>query len=803
MSKQSNNNSFKSQRVSQLKLEIERVSAHLATLRKELDAELATSTPNRPDRLSTSPVRTTTEGVNRLSPPAEKIALFRSLFQGRPDAYAVRWTNVRTGSSGWSPAVRGGYYSEDKSDSDLLRLDDGVIERHLTGTGSSTRSGPDLHVGIYPMLQDDTCKLLVCDFDGGSWRADAGAYADACRLAGVPCAVEVSRSGSGAHVWIFFAQAVEARAARALGAALLRSAMTVEPGISLGSYDRFFPAQDVLPSRSPGRHRLGNLIALPLQGTCRRNGTTTFVDSTTWTPYEDQFAFLASLGLVTTPELKDVIANLTRLEADPTTTPEPLPRLHPQVNPREAPNIVRIRLGAQVSVKKTALPPRVEATLKHLASVPNPEFYRKQAQRFSTFGTPRFVVCFEDDGAILRLPRGLLEAIRMSLDSARLRSIVCNELPEQPSTVHEFHGELQSDQTTALQELLSHDTGVLVAPPGSGKTVIACAMIAERQVPTAIIVNRAELATQWRARLSQFLGVEPSKVGQLGAGRRKLNGRLDIIMLQSISHRTADPGLLSKYGLVIVDECHAVAAPAAQAAINQVAARFWLGLTATPFRADQMNELITMQCGPIRHEMKERGTREKYLIVSRTRFSTHEPGTDGASIQAIYGELAANGERNALILDDIVDAFLAGRRSIVLSNRVQHVKHLAEALLSRVSAVHILHGSLTRRERAATVEALKNDKGRPAILVAIDKVAGEGLDLPGFDSIFLTMPVSFKGKVIQQIGRIARGDPDDSPSAYVYDYDDALVPILERMHRKRLRLMQQQGFSRKKPATQA
>lgn len=336
MSPNSDSPTIKTHRATELEREIARITRYLEALREELKAEQAVS-QQETILYELPPSRLTPGSVNKLSPPAEKIALFRSLFAGRPDAYAVRWTSARTAKSGWSPAVRGGYYSDSKSDSDLLPLDDAVIERHLTGAGSYSRSGPDLHVGIYPMLQDDTCRLLACDFDGGSWRADAGAYAEACRAVGVPCATEISRSGAGAHVWIFFSRFIEGRKARALGAALLRSAMTTEAGMSLRSYDRFFPAQDALPTRAPGRHRLGNLIALPLQGTCRRKGTTVFVDPETWVPYEDQFGFLASLERVTAPKLEAALTKLEQQVAGAEPVPRALPILRASAGASEAP----------------------------------------------------------------------------------------------------------------------------------------------------------------------------------------------------------------------------------------------------------------------------------------------------------------------------------------------------------------------------------------------------------------------------------------------------------------------------------
>lgn len=812
---------MRSQRALELEREIENLNERLKNLRQELAAEVR-SVRGSADGMCEKSQAEHPATVDRHSSPAAKIALFRSLFAGRDDAFAVRWTSSRTGRSGWSPAVRGGYYSDVKTDADLLPLADSVIERHLTGNGDAASSGRDFHAGLYPMLPDDTCHLLACDFDGGHWREDARAYASACDLAGIPSATEVSRSGEGAHVWIFFDQAVPAQAARSLGAALLRQAMTLRSSMNLDSYDRLFPAQDLLPTRSPGRMRLGNLIALPLQGNCRRRGTTVFVNAETFTAFEDQFAFLSSLGRMSPASLAAALRNLrlSNEERSPAvgvrrpTTPAKTPRPNTfqdeagvtppfEAGGATSPDAVELRLSALVSIPLTGLAPRVIADLKHAASIPNPEFYRKQAQRFSTFGTPRYVRCFEDDGVDLRLPRGLLENVQATLAKAGVRNTVASDLPEPTAFEVTFRGKLRPDQREAVSRLLEHDTGVLVAPPGAGKTVIACAMIAERRVPTAIVVNRSELAAQWRDRLTQYLDIAAGRIGQLGSGHRKRRGAIDIVMLQSISHRAADPTILDEYGQIIIDECHAVAAPAAEAAIRRVAARYWLGLTATPFRADQMDDIITMQCGPVRHEMTGNSPGRRQLIRRETAFTTLEPGTDGASIQAIYGELAGDAARNALIMNDILAAYRSGRRCLVLSNRVQHVHQLAASLKASIDNVHVLHGQVPAEERSATLQTIAANADQPLVLVAIDKVAGEGLDLPGLDTLFLTVPVSFKGRVIQQIGRIARGE-DDSDSkvvAQVFDYHDALVPLLDRMHRKRCRVMAKQGYEQSPAAT--
>jgi superfamily II DNA or RNA helicase len=797
--------------VQAIEREIERLERRLTELRAELDEarngrSVATTHDAPGCSVSVSPARTAPDrpfaAVDKRSQPHDKIALFRSLFVGRDDVFATRWVSARTGKSGWSPAVRGGYYGDDMSDADLLPLTDHVIDRHLRGTDDD---GRDVHVGIYPMLTDDSCRLLVCDFDGHEWRADAAAYTAACRNRGVTAATEVSRSGDGAHVWLFFYEAVPARRARSFGMHLLRTAMNARGTMSLSSYDRFFPAQDLLPRQSPGRLRLGNLIALPLQGTCRRRGTTVFVDPETWLPFDDQFAFLASIAPATVGRVAGSAEALPPVRHGPI-APGTTDWRHDGPRPSIAPEAdtahtrselpITIELDSMIQIATDGLPSWVIAELKHTASLPNPEFYRRQAQRFSTFGTPRLVTCFHHDEARLALPRGLLGSVERIMSDARIRVTLVDRLPDGKRIDVTFRGKLTESQGQAISSLLPHDTGVLVAPPGSGKTVMACRMIAERAVPTAIIVNRAELAIQWRDRLCQFLDIPADKIGQLGGGKRRRRGIIDIIMLQSVARRTADPTLLNEYGLVVADECHALGAPAAEAAIRQVAVRQWLGLTSTPYRADHMDAIITMQCGPIRHVMHRAESLGRELIVHDTAFETDEPGTDGPSIQAIYDEIASDANRSRQICRDVARAHQVGRNCLVLSNRVDHVEQLVERLRAAGVPALVLHGRLKPKERrAARAELARPGGTTPLTLVAIDRVAGEGLDLPRLDTLFLAVPISFRGRVVQNLGRITRTTRPTSTAAQVHDYRDVRVPLLERMFRKRHRVMLNQGFT--------
>ncbi len=779
-----------------LRERVERLERELAEVRAQL-GELGRQTSTASPIAVVAPSASSSDScaapsVTKESPPAEKLALFRDRFAGRDDVYALPWESQRTGKKGWSPAVRGGYSTADVDDRELLPLTDAVIERHLLGTSAGER---DFHVGLYPLMLDDRTRLLACDFDDGEWREDAAAFAAACYEAGIDALAEVSRSGSGAHVWIFFEDAVPAGSARALGATLLRAAMSRRATISMESYDRFFPTQDTLPQRSPGRLRLGNLIALPLQGSRRRQGTTVFADPVTWQPYPDQFAALARIRPVP-------VARLDEGSLPP----------RPPAGPREA-LIARparstlrglasgrrivLRCDSLVHVPTDGLPGAVITTLKHVSSVSNPEFYRRQAQRFSTFGVPRLVTCFEHDETELRLPRGLLDETVALLSDAGFDVDVEHDTDALHIEALDFNGELRPEQAEAVAALLRHDSGVLVAPPGSGKTVMACALIAARASPTAVLVNRAELLQQWRARLTEFLSIDEKQIGQLGNGRHKRHGTIDLIMMQSIAHRDADPRVLEQYGQIIVDECHAIAAPAVEAAIRRVAVRHWVGLTATPYRADQMDGLITMQCGPVRHEIAARPGGERRLVVHPTAFTTKETGADGPSIQAIYTELAADDSRNALIAEQVLRAVADDRRCLVLTNRLDHLEILASLIGDRTEVpVLTMHGRLRPADRRALRSRIGElDATRtPFVLVAIDKVAGEGLDLPSLNTLFLAMPVSFKGRVIQQTGRVTRGDDQEDDVATVHDFRDGEVPLLERMHQRRRRVMVKEGF---------
>lgn len=628
---------------------------------------------------------------------------------------------------------------------------------------------------------------MACDFDKGTWALDALAYLDACHANAVPAALERSRSGNGAHVWIFFDAPVAASAARAMGAALLRQAMTARAELDLSSYDRFFPSQDFMPKAG-----FGNLIALPLHGGCAAAGTTLFLDPTTMAPWPDQWAFLSSVARMKPDAVEALAESLRPVDTGPALSLADLAK----AGGPPPPPVVRARLASELSIERAGLPPGVTAGLKHLGSISNPEFYEKQRMRFSTWDTPRFISAYREDLEWLHLPRGLTSKVEDLFTSLGSTLEVLDARPEPTAVGLEFRGTLRPQQATAVADLVDHELGVLVAPPGAGKTVMACAVIAHHQAPTLVVVDRKELVDQWRSRLLDHLGIEASAVGQIGGGRNKPTGIIDVAMIQSLSRRD-DPALFEGYGLIVVDECHHLPAVSFTTCMRAARTRRWLGLTATPYRRDKLEALIAFQCGPTRHEIKPaavEGTElvRRELVVHHT--TSRVTDEEAAHIQEVFRVISEDEARTAQICSDVHEACSSGRTCLVLTQRTEHIAAIVSRLESLGAEALVLKGGLGKRARQAVTAAIADrDADDGIILVATGSYLGEGFDWPELDTLFLAFPLAFKGRVVQYVGRLLRTH-EGKHRVELHDYVDSRIPVLDRMHTKRLPAYATLGF---------
>ena len=792
------------QKYQELLSEVARLEAENADLKRRLGIAHVVASPVKADDITEQGV---SASVNKYSSPAEKIALFRSLFAGREDVFARRWFSRTTGKGGYQPVCENEWAPGlcDKRafrcavcpNRQLKPLDDEEIFAHLAG---KAEYGRDV-VGIYPMLTDETCRFLAADFDEENYTEDISAFRKVCEDWGVPVTVERSRSGNGAHAWIFFEESLPAATARKLGTAILTAAMEKRGELSFASYDRLFPNQDTMPSGG-----FGNLIALPLQGQARRNGNSVFVDDD-FEPYPDQWAYLAGVKRLSAETVETLLSahgkkELGALVKDSDEKPwNPVKR--PALDRFDFPQELSIVRANMLYLPRAELSPAAINALKRLAAFRNPDFYRAQAMRMPTYDKPRIICCAELDENYLALPRGCEEALRDLLDGVGvLYEFADHRNAGQPIPVA-FNGTLREEQSIAAEALLANETGVLSATTAFGKTVVASYLIGRRQTNTLILVHTQALLAQWKKSLETFLDFAfevPEKkkgrgrktawspVGTLGANKDTLHGIVDVAIIQSALSEGEAKDFVKDYGMVIVDECHHVSAVNFEKVLRAANAKFVYGLTATPARQDGHHPIIFMQCGPIRYRVDAREQAEKrpfdHVLIPRfTSFRT----TAEKTITALYKDLSENAARNKQIAADVSFALKQGRTPIVLTERREHVEILKDLLSGQCQNIFMLVGTASVKERRETMKRLEAiPEGEPLVIIATGRYVGEGFDFPRLDTLFLALPIAWKGKVAQYAGRLHR-IYGGKTEVQVYDYVDLHVPMLERMYQKRVK----------------
>ncbi|MDX6498266.1 MAG: hypothetical protein QOG23_1526 [Blastocatellia bacterium] len=750
--------------------ECERLRAENAQLKAARlgDSPKPASRPVVPLATSQSPKTKLPKTLTTNSPADQKVIRFRSLFRGRDDVYAVRWEgkNGRTGYSlagirDWEqPAFTKTGKRKAFRLSKPFPISDDVVRDHLLGKQT---------IGIYPLLQDDTCWFVAVDFDKKSWKGDACAFLRTCQETGVPASLERSRSGNGGHVWIFFAEPIQAALARKLASAILTRTMEQHYALGLDSYDRLFPSQDTMPKGG-----FGNLIALPLQHAPREKGNSVFVDDQL-RPYDDQWAYVSSIEQLTLDHTQSLlrrvyptgdVINVKHSSSDYDESSDPWiaptsERLALEALTEPLPQRVSINLVNLIFIEKQDLPDAFLDRLLRLAAFQNPEFYKTQAMRLSTFGKPRVIACGENLTRHVALPRGLWQEVRTLLESHNVAvDVADHRFIGNPLEV-DFRGDRRPAQAEAAKALAAHEDGILCAPTAFGKTAVAAQLIAKRKVNTLVLVHRRHLMDQWRERLASYLGLNIKDIGQIGSGKTARTGKLDVAVIQSLIRKGEVKDLVAEYGQVIVDECHHVSAFSFERVLRKVKAKYIVGLTATPIRKDGHHPIILMQCGPIRVNVSSKrqnaASKFKYEVVPRFTEFTVPPEWQGIGIQDIYTALVNNESRTDLIVSDVVNAIEDGRFPLLLSERTDHLQILNEKLEKRVPNIFVMKGGMGKMQRdalASAIGALAEDQQR--LIIATGRYIGEGFDNALLDTLFLAMPISWRGTLQQYVGRLHR-----------------------------------------------
>lgn len=750
----------------------------------------------------------------------EKIRCFRSLFCGREDVFARRFQSQKTGRSGYQPVCKNEWIKgicnkprikcTNCEFREFIPISDQIIEWHLRGHTPSERADKEFVVGIYPMLEDETCWFLAVDFDKSTWQDDVSAFRQTCLEMCMPVSVERSRSGNGSHAWLFFSEPISSATARKMGTYLLTETMERRPEIDFDSYDRFFPNQDTMP-----RGGFGNLIALPLQKKPRELDNSVFLDENL-IPYSDQWEYLSSVIKISPAEVKKIISiaikndRITGVRMPVIDETEEKPWEAPPFRKEKVkiigpfPETIDIVYANQIFIPKKELSPSLHNHIVRIAAFQNPEFYQKQAMRMPVYNIPRIISCAENFPKHIALPRGCLGELMDLLKELKIKALVQDERFAGKHLDCTFSGELYPEQQHAADALLEHDNGILAATTAFGKTVVASYIIAKRKTNTLILVHRRQLMEQWLTRIKMFLNLEVKDIGQIGAGKYKPTNHVDVAIIQSLTQKGKVKDIVAHYGQLVIDECHHISAPSFEAIAREFKGKYVIGLSATITRKDGHHPIIHMNCGPIRYKVNEKKRADSrpfqhQLIVRRTSFRLPitMPQKESLTISEIYSMLINDAERNKTIIEDVFQSLSKKRFPVLLTERREHLEYFRNFFEDRVKNLVVFKGGMGKKQLATAQEKLESfSEDEPGLILATGRYLGEGFDNARLDTLFLAFPVSWKGIIVQYAGRLHRIH-HKKRKVIIYDYADLDVPMLSKMFQRRLKGYKAIGYELK------
>jgi superfamily II DNA or RNA helicase len=685
---------------------------------------------------------------------SEKVALFKSLFIGREDVYATYWVNKEGTKKGYSPATytfRG---------SDYIAINNNIIQKHLEGK---------IRLGTYAVVNQTMAKFLVLDLDKQSFIDDARAIKRVCDELNLHPLFEISKSGNGIHIWFFFDTLVRASDARKLGDILVTKAMDISDGIDMQSYDRMFPNQDFVAPDA-----LGNLVAVPLHFGSRTENRTVFIDIETMQPYLDQWEVLRNAKKLSVSTLESTIKEhtLSYTSNDESLMPWEVKRKEPLIFPK----VTKATLYDALYIEKLELSKALLHTLQRLASFANPEFFIRQNLRKSTYNTPRVISLYDMNERYIILPRGLILQVKQLFAQHNATLNIEDKRIVKKIDKRTLSLELRVEQQKAFKTLIKQEYTLLIAPPGFGKTAVASAILAKRNVNTLILIHKTTLLDQWAQRLSEYFDMDIKEIGKLGKGKKKLTSNIDIATLQSLKNR---PELIEEYTQVIIDEVHHIPAVSFEVPLKRFKGKYVVGLSATPKRKDGMHPIMFMQCGQIGYEVKQHIEKRHELITVKTDFETFQD-----EFASILNELVDDYDRNKLIINEIKR--VKDRNVLVLSDRIEHLNFLYHSLKDRKIEATLLHGGLKMKMQKEALKASQTSN----IILSTSNYIGEGVDFSHLDTIVFTMPIAFSGRLIQYLGRIGRR----GQQCLAIDFIDESTPMLRSSFSKRVKGYKQMGY---------
>jgi len=694
-------------------------------------------------------------------------------------------------------------------------LSDGYIFNHLAGKDSACRDV----VGLYPLMEGDVCRFLAFDFDShtgssDAWKKDAAAVRKICTAFSVPVSVEISRSGKGAHLWIFFSENIAAKRARNFGILILQAAMNERHSLPFESFDRMFPNQDTIPKGG-----YGNLIALPLQGQAVKNKCSVFVDED-FIPFDDQWTYLSSVKKLSEKAVQTRCTEIAKTvsvflpndnsaqnkllnvySSDPNAQSNNQPAQNARLTQKDFSSAVYIIFSNQIEIAKAGISERALGIFRRTAVFLNPKYFKKLQMRLPLYNIPRYIDCSGKTENALLLPRGSLAQIEKLLKDCDVPYEITDKREQGIRIEINFTGKLYDEQKAALQAMLKSDIGILSAGTGFGKTVTAAALIAKRKTNTMILVQTHTLLEQWKKAVKRFLNYE---AGTIAAGKDTSTGIIDIAIIKSLTEKNSDAVKPRRhtYGMLIVDECHHVSAFGTENLVKSFRAKYVYGLTATPIRRDGRQKIIFMQCGRILYattakQMNSVQNFEHYFIPRFTNFhiAAENAKLSKSSIQNYYSEMVQAEARNLLIVSDVRSAVKEGRTPLVLSDRIEHLKLLKNYLKDASLHVIVITGKGTQKQKKEQLEALnKVPASESLVVLATGKYAGEGFDDPRLDTLMLAMPFSWKGTLAQYCGRLHRNFAGKE-EVLIYDYVDFRIHVFDHMYRNRLKGYKQLGYT--------